>query len=69
MNLVIWSSPAKKTHIFFGVANGAPSCIQYEQHCKSGEHPGLQSLAWSRRVHLSFSDSALRLRMRGGTGC
>lgn len=56
MNLVIWSSPAKKTHIFFGVANGAPSCIQYEQHCRSGEHPGLHSHWLGAGVF--FSDSA-----------
>ena len=28
MNLVIWTSPARNTHIFPGVTNGDPGCIQ-----------------------------------------
>ena len=44
---------------------------KFEQHCRSREHPGLQShwLGGSSRVHFSFSDSVLRLRMQGDTSC
>ena len=43
--------------------------FKFEQHCRSREHPGLQShwLGGSSRVHFSFSDSVLRLRMQGDT--
>lgn len=66
MNLIIWSSPAKKTHIFPGVTNEAPGCIQvWTALQEQGASWFAKPLARSSRVHFSFSDSVLRLRIQG----
>ena len=57
MNLVIWSSPAKRLIFSRGLLMEPLVPSKFEQHCRSGEHPCLQSHRLGAVVFISASQT------------